>query len=248
MRLSLGAKSDPGPRKGDNQDNALIAVLPDRPDVALAVVADGMGGHKSGAAASAEAVRALQERLVERGLPQEGEEIECLCEAIRAANTSIHQMGASSPDMEGMGCTIVAALVVGDRFWIASVGDSRAYLIRHENVIQLTQDHTWVNARVQEGVLTQEQADTHMLRHVLDRALGPEPEVEVDCWPASSLEAGDIVVLSTDGLHSVLGSDAILKGVTAAEDAQQAAEELVALALAAPTEDNVTVAIIMAED
>ena len=248
MRLSLGAKTDPGPRKGDNQDNALIAVLPDRPDAALAVVADGMGGHKSGAAASAEAVRALRERLVERGFPQEGEEVECLCEAIRAANTSIHQMGTSSPEMEGMGCTVVAALVIGNHFWIASVGDSRAYLIRSGNLIQLTQDHTWVNARVQEGVLTQEQADTHMLRHVLDRALGPEPEVEVDCWPASSLEAGDIVVLSTDGLHGALGSDAILKGATSSEDAQQAAAELITLALAAPTEDNVTVAIIAAQE
>jgi serine/threonine protein phosphatase PrpC len=246
MKLSLGTKTDPGPRKGTNQDNALVVISPDRPDFALAIVADGMGGHRSGEEASAEAVRAIHEHLVERGSPREDEVEDRLCEAIRAANASIHHIGTTSPEMEGMGCTVVVALVIGDQFWVASVGDSRAYLIRRGELVQLTQDHTWVNARVQEGVLTQEQADTHMLRHVLDRALGPEPEVEVDCWPAAPLEAGDILVLCTDGLHGVLADDAIFEGAMAAKSAQQVAEELVARALAAPAEDNVTVAVIKA--
>jgi serine/threonine protein phosphatase PrpC len=246
MKLSLGTKTDPGPREGTNQDSALVVSPPDRPDFALAIVADGMGGHRSGEEASAEAVRAIHEHLVEQGSPQEDEVEDRLCEAIRAANASIHYIGTTSPEMEGMGCTVVVALATGDQFWVASVGDSRAYLIRRGNLVQLTQDHTWVNARVQEGVLTQEQADTHMLRHVLDRALGPEPEVEVDCWPAAPLEVGDILVLCTDGLHGVLTDDAILEGAAAAESAQQVAEELVARALAAPAEDNVTVAVIKA--
>ncbi len=246
MKLSLGAKTDPGPRKGTNQDNVLVTVPQDRPDCALAVVADGMGGHKSGEEASAEAIRVIREHLVERGLPSEEEVGSRICGAIQAANASIYHVGISSPEMEGMGCTVVVALMMGDRFWIASVGDSRAYLIRQGELAQLTQDHTWVSARVQAGELTQEQADTHILRHVLDRALGPEPEVEVDCLPAATLEAGDTLVLCTDGLHGVLADDAILAGAAAGDDAQKAAEEMVARALAAPAEDNVTVAVIRA--
>lgn len=247
MNLSLGAKTDPGPRKGNNQDSVLIVIPSDRPDVALAIVADGMGGHKSGEQASAEAVRVLHEAIVEQDLPPPEEMEARLCEAIETANTSIYQMGTASPEMEGMGCTVVVAFVMGDQFWIASVGDSRIYLVRGGKLTQLTQDHTWVNARVQDGTLTQEQADTHMLRHVLDRALGPEPEVEIDCWSVETLDTGDILVLCTDGLHGVLTNDLILEGSVAVEDAQQIAEGLVEQALAAPAEDNVTVAIIKAE-
>jgi serine/threonine protein phosphatase PrpC len=223
-------------------------VHPDRTDVALAVVADGMGGHKSGEQASAEAVRVIHDHLVEQGLPGAEEVKARMCEATQTANTFIYDTGRSAPEMEGMGCTVVVALVIGGQFWIASVGDSRAYLIRQGVLVQLTQDHTWVNAQVQEGVLTPEQADTHMLRHVLDRALGPEPGVEVDCLPAAPLEVGDILVLCTDGLHGVLPDDIILEEANAVEDAQQAAEGLVARALDAPAEDNVTVAVIKVAD
>lgn len=243
MRLSLGGKTDPGPREGHNQDSIRVVTLPGREDTALGIVADGMGGHKSGELASAEATRVIYEYIVGAGLLDPEEAEACLLEAILAANRAIHHVGNASPETEGMGCTVVVALVIGESYWIASVGDSRAYLVREGTLRQLTQDHTWVHARIQEGLLTPDEATSHMLRHVLDRALGPEPEVEVDVWPASQFQEGDVLVLCSDGLYNVLEEHIIVQEV-AGQDGQQAAEQLIRCALEAPTNDNASVVVI----
>jgi protein phosphatase len=245
MKLSVGVRTDPGPRRGANQDSALAVIPPDRPEAALLIVADGMGGHKSGERASQEAVRTIHERVLHSGLPVPDEVEDRLCQAIVAANQTIHRQSQASDELEGMGCTVVAALALGGRFWIASVGDSRAYLVRSGTGQQLTEDHTWVNARVREGLLTRDEAEQHSLRHVLDRALGPEDEVEIDVLPARALEEGDVLVLCSDGVSGVLNTHEIA-WAAANHTAQEAADVLIERALNAPAQDNITVAVLRA--
>src|SRR5690348_14154698 len=245
MKLSLGLKTDRGPREGENQDSIMGVVIDGPPRVALAIVADGMGGAKAGEHASQEAVKVVHEYLMGDGLPTVENAAARLREAITLANKSIYDKGKSSSEMEGMGCTVVVALVIEDVYWIASVGDSRAYLVRDAESHQLTDDHTWVNARVREGLLTPEQAANHSLRHVLDRALGTETSIEVDVWPDDVLEEGDILMLCTDGLYGVL-EDGEIEKLIADRSPEDAAEALVDHALNAPTHDNTSVIVLRA--
>lgn len=246
MKLSIGFVTDPGPRKGNNQDS-LIAIIPDdHPKMALLVVADGMGGARGGEVASQQTVRIMQELLLDASLPTPDDAHHRLEEAITAANTLVYRMGSTSPDMHGMGCTVVAALVLGDQYWIANVGDSRAYLIRDRVPTQITLDHTWVGQQLREGILTEEQAADHSLRHVLDRAIGAEPHVDIDINPIATLQSGDSILLCSDGLYGVL-SDETLADVTSDHPAQEAADQLMQYALSAPARDNVSITILRAE-
>lgn len=245
MRLSIGLHTDPGPREGQNQDSILGLLFNGPPSSALLIVADGMGGAKAGEQASQEAIAVLRQHLAEGQLPTPANATERLLEAITAANTAVYQKSMSSSEMEGMGCTVVIALVIDDVYWIASVGDSRAYLVRGQESYQLTDDHTWVNARVKEGLLTPEQAASHSLRHVLDRALGADPTIEVDIWPDDILEEGDALLLCTDGLYGVL-DDGTIRNVIAGKPAQEAAQALVEYALSMPARDNVSVVVLHA--
>jgi protein phosphatase len=246
MKISIGQKTDPGPRTGANEDS-LLAVIPDgRSEVALLVVSDGMGGAKGGEHASSEAVQVIQRALLDREFSTTRDPETRLREAVIAANAAIHRKGSQIPEMEGMGCTVVVALVIGSKFWIASVGDSRAYLIRDGQARQLTNDHTWVGQQVSDGVLTAEQAERHSLRHVLDRALGADSTINVDVLPVDELRAGDTLLLCTDGLYGVLDSKTMAETVRQ-RPAQQAAEELVLRALSALTRDNVSAVVLKVE-
>lgn len=220
-------------------------ILDGPPRVALAIVADGMGGAKAGERASQEAVRVVHDYLVGDGLPTVENAAARLREAITQANKSIYDKSKTSSDMEGMGCTVVVALVIDDVYWIASVGDSRAYLVRDTESHQLTDDHTWVNARVREGLLTPEQAANHSLRHVLDRALGTETSIEVDVWPDDVLEDGDVLMLCTDGLYGVM-EEGDIPTLVAGRTPEEAAHALVDHALRAPTHDNTSVIVLRA--
>jgi serine/threonine protein phosphatase PrpC len=246
MNLSIGLKTDRGPREGQNQDSILGVLISGPPQIALLVVADGMGGAKAGDMASQEAIAVIHTYLIDKGVPSSGTVPERLLEAITAANTSIYQKSLLSPDTEGMGCTVVVALVIDDVYWIASVGDSRAYLLRGQESYQITDDHTWVNARVKEGLLTPEQAANHSLRHVLDRVLGAETTIEVDIWPDDILESGDALLLCTDGLYGVLDDDTI-RNVILGKSASEAADALIQRALSMPARDNVSVAMLCAD-
>jgi serine/threonine protein phosphatase PrpC len=243
MQLSIGQKSDPGPREGENQDSILVVTPAEHPDTTLLLVADGMGGAKAGEHASQQAVAVIRdwlfggEALTPDTIPDR------LRQAITAANTAIYHKGQNIPEFQGMGCTVVSALVLDDTYWIASVGDSRAYLIRDRWSSQLTTDHTWVNARVQEGLLTPEQAVGHSLSHVLERALGAEEAVEVDVVPGDILEEGDVLVLCSDGLYSVV-DERVITWAAANHPAQEAADILMERALSAPAHDNVSVIVL----
>src|SRR5690554_4806919 len=247
MKFEVGYRTDPGPRKGANQDAIRVVAGEGHLDGIALILSDGMGGARAGERASEIAVSVIEEELAAAPPLTPTTASERLHRAILTANQSIYDEAQAMPEKQGMGCTIVAALILGNQGWIASVGDSRAYLIRGESSQQLTQDHTWVNARVRDGIMTREEAVNSGLRHVLDRALGTRPNVEVDVWPARTLEPGDVLLLCSDGLYGVLDDDELCATATA-YPAQQAADRLVRQALDAHTHDNVSVVILQVRE
>jgi protein phosphatase len=229
------SKTDTGLQRGTNED-AAFARAP------IFVVADGMGGAQAGEVASKIAVE-----VFEQGLPESGSAKERLVAGAREANRRIHELSRSSKELGGMGTTLTAACLDGDELVLAHVGDSRAYIFRDGALRRLTQDHTLVNALVLQGKLTEEQAGEHPQRSIITRALGPEPEVEVDTW-SYPLRGGDVILLCSDGLTSMVAEERIAATLAAAPTLDRAAEQLIAEANAAGGRDNITVVTFRVED
>ncbi len=233
MRIGRAAGvTDTGRRRLRNED-AFICEPP------LFAVADGMGGARAGEIAARLAAAALEEAGSEtRG----AEGVEAL---IVEANRRIWERSLADPETAGMGTTVTAALVdsAQERVAIGHVGDSRAYLLRSGVLEQLTTDHSLVAELVQSGVLTPEEAERHPQRSAITRALGTEPTVEVEVLTIAP-EPGDLFVLCSDGLPTMVSDEEIAAALEAAERTPAAAAEaLVAVANARGGEDNVTVVL-----
>ncbi len=240
--VAIGTASDQGRRRNQNEDS--VAIPPPNLSVeelsakgVLCLVADGIGGHKAGKSASELVARRVMEEYY--GQPP-GDVAGALRRAIRVANTDVFRL-AQEPGYEKMGTTIVAAVLHGQTLTVAHVGDSRAYLLSPEQAQLLTRDHTWVTEQIEEGILTQEQADKHAQRHVLTRSLGARPEVLIDVIH-TSLRPGDQVLLCSDGLWETVGLGEIEAAARGASP-QQAATRLVELANEYGGPDNVTVVL-----
>lgn len=230
MKFAVGARTDVGRGRPANED----AVLVDHED-RLYAVADGMGGHRAGEVASATAIDALKAAFAD-GAP--------LDQAVGEANAAVFEKASSNLDMRGMGTTLTAAALLDDhRVLLGHVGDSRAYLMRDGGVTRITEDHSLVEQLVREGRLSPEEAASHPQKAIITRALGIDPEVEVDTYPVD-LRPGDRLLLCSDGLTNML-TDGVIAGVLGREpDPQQAAEMLVDMANEAGGDDNITVVVI----
>jgi PPM family protein phosphatase len=235
MRLRVGAATDVGKVRTRNEDSYLV-------DAPLYVVADGMGGHRGGDVASQLTVETLRDARPEWG-PPGGE----LMEAVRNANRVVYDRSAADRDLRGMGTTVTALQIAGDAGRIVHVGDSRAYLLRDGSLQQLTQDHTLVQQMVDEGQLDADDAERHPARHIMTRALGVEPQVQIDELTLD-LHTGDRLLLCSDGLSGMLTSEDIEALLGRDSDAQETAEALVALAVERGGEDNVTVVVVDVEE
>ncbi len=201
----------------------------------LFIVADGMGGALAGEIASRMCVEAFAEIDLIR---LHGED--ALREAVTIANRRIHQRAASDPDVTGMGTTVTAALVgATGRISFANVGDSRAYLLRDGALRRLSEDHSVVAEMVASGQISEQEAESHPQRSVITRALGAEDTVQVDTFSIDAQD-GDVVLLCTDGLTTMVQEERIAALLGAGKDAAGTARELVGAALAAGGEDNVT--------
>lgn len=240
-RIEVAAASDRGQVRPENEDDVRFEP-PESPAARLrgilSVVADGMGGHAAGEVASGIAVETVLRAYYDAGAPPAA----ALRAAVEAANSAIWQQARRQPDQQGMGCTLTAAVVSGGELTIGHVGDSRAYLVRGERAVQLTADHTWVAERVRDGDLSPAEARSHPRRHVLTRALGFEPTVQIDLL-SRAVSPGDTVVLCTDGLHDVV-SDGEIGYWTNRFAPEAAARSLVRLANQRGAPDNVTVAVV----
>jgi PPM family protein phosphatase len=223
--------TDPGRKRRHNED-AFVCEPP------LFAIADGMGGAQAGELASRLAAAAVG-RAEAEGRPGR----EHVVALIEDANRSIYERAAGDDSVSGMGTTMTVALVEDDRVWIGHVGDSRAYLVRGGELEQVTEDHSLVAELVRSGRLTPDEADSHPHRSVITRALGTDADVAVDVLELPT-RPGDVFVLCSDGLSTMVDDDTILRLVEQhRDDLDTAARVLVDRANDAGGEDNITVVL-----
>lgn len=241
-KLVVGSATDVGLVRSNNQDQYLVAP-------GLYAVADGMGGHAAGEVASQTAIEAL--RAAYEHAPHTAG---ALVDAAKTANRAVWDQARANRGMLGMGTTLVALAVVEENgaatgMAIAHIGDSRVYMYRDGGLTQLTVDHSLVQELIDDGQLTVEQAAVHPQRHVLTRALGVEPSVEVDLLRVAP-HHGDRYLLCSDGLPREASDDQIAAVLSRFADPSEAAKELVSLANSRGGSDNVTVVVVdvMAND
>jgi serine/threonine protein phosphatase PrpC len=229
------AVTDTGRQRRANEDS-LLTRSP------LFVVADGMGGAQAGEVASRIAVESFQ-----GGLPGDSQPELELAALAQAANSRIHELSHANAEQAGMGTTLTAVYVGEQEVAIAHVGDSRAYCLREGGLLRLTDDHSLVDELLRQGRLTPEEAVEHPQRSVITRALGPEGSVEVDtrCFRA---RAGDVYLLCSDGLTTMLIEDEIEALLLANPSLHDAGEALIAAANAAGGRDNITVVLVRLEE
>jgi protein phosphatase len=242
--LDIGRATDVGRVRESNEDALLVArANGERAGQVLVAVADGMGGHKAGEVASALAIESLQHALdqIEPGAAP----AVLLQQSIELANRTIWEAAAEDTAKEGMGTTLVAALLGTDgQAVIANVGDSRAYWVSGGKAALVTDDHTWVNQQVQAGEMSERDARFSPFRNLLTRSLGNLPRVEVDVFPPRHFEVGDALVLVSDGVTGYLDEGDFAAVMRAARSAQEAAEGLVKEAVARGGADNATAVVV----
>ena len=226
---SFGSRTDIGCLRDHNEDS-LVVTPP------LFAVADGMGGHAAGEVASEIAVRVLSE------LAPEHPDGEALGRAIEEANRAVIQAAREGRGRQGMGTTMTAAMLEGERLVIAQVGDSRAYLLHQGKLQQLTRDHSLLADMIEAGQLTPEEARTHPQRSVITRALGSDAHLHPDIYEIN-VETGDRLLICSDGLSGMIFDDQIENTLRRVQDPQRCASQLVNEAIAAGGHDNVTVIV-----
>jgi PPM family protein phosphatase len=234
VRVAENAGLTDAGRKRRRNEDAFVAEPP------LFAVADGMGGAQAGEVASRLAASVFREFRDADELPPE----ERVAALVQEANRRIYERARSDTESSGMGTTMTAALVAGDRIAIGHVGDSRAYRLRAGRLEQLTDDHSLVADLVRSGRLTPAEAETHPQRSVITRALGTDPEVDVDSFTVEA-EPGDVFVLCSDGLTTMIADEEIVDLIAHAKNLERAVKDLVKQANRRGGEDNVTVILFM---
>lgn len=226
--------SEKGCIRKNNEDSFLV--LPKR---GLYAVADGMGGHRAGEVASSTALQELEKwaprfgELEDRALENE------LAAAIVQANRVVYESSTSEPENAGMGTTLTVLLVRSEMVVIGHVGDSRAYLWRNGTLTSLTTDHSLVGELVRLGQISAEEAEKHPQRHVLMRAVGAEPEIELDCR-SISLQQDDVFLLCTDGFSNMISEQELAAEFLNVGSWEERLERLRQLTLERGAPDNFT--------
>ncbi|MEU3572297.1 protein phosphatase 2C domain-containing protein [Kitasatospora sp. NPDC036755] len=202
----------------------------------LLAVADGMGGAAAGEVASSEVLGSIVR--LDEDVPG-ADLLTLLGDAVQGANDRLRQMVEEDPQLEGMGCTLTAMLWTGQRMGMVHVGDSRAYLLRDGSLVQITQDHTWVQRLVDEGRITPEEAETHPQRSLLMRALDGRGQVEPDL-SIREVRAGDRYLICSDGLSGPVSHQTLQETLGSYYAPEQTVQELIQLALRGGGPDNIT--------
>jgi protein phosphatase len=239
-RLSVGARSETGYVRDENQDR-MSRVEAGFGEVYI--VSDGMGGHRGGAVAAELTTEILGRAL--SGIPSISSAPAQVKTAFEEANKVVYQRGHSDDEgIRDMGATAVVLLINQSQAIVAHVGDSRAYLFMRGELRRLTKDHSRVQRMVDAGILTEVQAAGHPASNLLERAIGVAPDIQPDISPPIKLNAGDLMLLCSDGLHGYV-SDAEIAGIlNRRTSVQTMVDELVDLALEKGGEDNITVQLI----
>lgn len=246
--LAIASGSDTGRRRSHNEDR-----VGSDPGHGIAVVADGMGGHKGGEIASALAVQTVLEELATGldGDPASDDDAQGFSgesaltrRVVEQSNDIIYQTAAHQPQYEGMGTTLVVTLFYDDQLTVAHVGDARVYRLRAGRLEQLTRDHTLMQELVERGFYTPEEARESLNRNIVTRALGIEPEVQVELQEDIALP-GDIYLLCSDGLNDMVDDDAIRLTLSEIGDnLDRGVERLIEQANEGGGNDNVSVVLV----
>lgn len=241
--MKIVARTDVGLVRDNNQDSYVACELAD--GAVLAVVCDGMGGAAEGALASSEAVKAIKERIEERyyGGMTDISVRSLLVSALEYANRQIYDLSLTNENYEGMGTTVVAAIVTDCFAYIAHAGDSRAYIISNASVTQLTKDHSVVQRMLENGEITEEEAEDHPSKHIITRAMGVDSDIKVD-FCQEPFEEEDILLLCSDGLTNYIETSDIAK-LTGDGLYYKFADRLVDLANRNGGGDNITVVTVL---
>lgn len=238
--MKTASLSDKGKRRQLNQDVVYSSELPVGNLPNLFIIADGMGGHKAGDYASRYAVDTIC-REAEHSAEKSPEKI--LQSAIDAANAGIFELSNENRDLEGMGTTVVAAVVYGCCLKVGNVGDSRLYIVNGKNIRQITTDHSLVEEMIRMGGLDRESARTHPNKNIITRAVGVTSAVAADFYEVE-LQKGDIILLCSDGLSNMLEDEEIRMIVNAQRDIMEKAEALVRAANQNGGRDNISLILI----
>lgn len=243
LRVQACGLSDVGRARRHNEDYFELD-----PERCLYIVADGMGGHSHGEVASRLAVKAIREYIGKAASGEEsGRRSNVLRTAIQLAHEQVLRAIRQDGTLQGMGTTVVCFFLTGHTAAVAHVGDSRAYRYRQGRLELLTQDHTWVHEQVVAGYLSREQARAHPLKNVVTRALGGEVDVVVDIREMEACP-GDLFLLCSDGLTTMLSDEEIRAQVAAATSLDDLCRNLVREANARGGLDNITVLALAIEE
>ncbi len=232
--------TDIGRKRKVNQDfvyssERFVGPLPN-----LFLVADGMGGHNAGDYASRLAV----ETIVERSSGSlETNPLRVLDEAVQSANGLVRQRAQEAPELQGMGTTVVAAVIDGRELYVANVGDSRLYIVNSGEIRQITKDHSWVEEMVRRGGIGKAEARNHPDKNIITRAVGAEETVRIDFFQVL-LQEGDVILMCTDGLTNMLEDEEIRMTLDGARDIVEKAQGLVRAANERGGRDNISVVLI----
>jgi protein phosphatase len=234
MRLEVWCKSDKGLRRDSNQDSFLI-----NRDLGLFVVADGMGGHQGGEVASSMAVKTLENFILNNHHLYSNPR-DLLAKAyLESCNRIFDTSHNESPELMGMGTTMIALYLVGNNIYLCNVGDSRIYLFRKPYLWQITEDHSLVNEQLRAGLISEDQVKSFIGKNVITRSVGYEQDVIVDIIERP-LSSGDSFLLCSDGLSGMVADTGIENLLNKVESAS-VVDSCISSALAAGGDDNVTV-------
>lgn len=239
--MIVGAISDIGLKRENNQDFLFASTDYDFP---LFIVADGMGGHKAGDIASSMAVEGVLQ-FFEKNKHKllEDEDIRYVIrQAINHVNDKIYLKSFELPECSGMGTTITLAYLNNSKVYLGQVGDSRAYLVRDDTIIQLTEDHTLVNELIKNGTITSSEAVNHPQKNMITRAVGTSSRIKLDIF-INELLPKDILILCSDGLTNMIDEETILRVIKRYDikDMKNICNVLVGLAKENGGKDNITV-------
>ena len=237
--------TDRGRRRPTNEDSVRTC-----DDLNFFMIADGVGGNRSGEIASQSALDAL-EKFIRHNPPEWLGSREEIFRYFRAAVTYVNQfiikLSEVKPQYAGMATTLAFAYIREKEMYVANVGDSRVYLAHGDMIQQITDDHTYVNDLVKMGAITKDEAHLHARKNVITRAIGANANNEPDCFSVP-LEEGDRVLLCSDGLYDEVDDETMLKVLTATDDMERCAEKLVAMANENGGNDNISVICVDLKD
>lgn len=243
--MDLGAVTDRGKVRKDNQDSCYVYQETEDEGVALLLVCDGMGGHNAGNVASslAATVFAGEVRDGLKNARVTGAVCRLMKDALRKANRAVYDLGKTDAQCRGMGTTLVSAVVMDGDATVMNVGDSRAYHISDGAIRQVTRDHSVVEDMVERGDITREQSINHPNKNLITRAVGTSKDVDADFFSVG-LKPGDGIILCSDGLSNTVTDEEMLNAFLDVYTAQEACGELLELALSRGATDNVTAVIL----